>query len=83
MVDIEILYSIAIAGLCLGTYFKTREIYNLSKHEGLYHFRNIFLYFSLAYLFRLLFIFLLLYSGPMPMSLISNHIIICFVSKNH
>jgi len=53
---IESLYFLVIAVICLIIYFKTKELYDLTKHQGIYHFRNIFLYFSLAYFFRLSFI---------------------------
>lgn len=68
MLIMEIFYFIIIAGFCLGIYFKTRNAYKLTKHEGILHFRNIFLYFSFSYLFRLAFIFMMLFYGrPMRM----------------
>lgn len=76
ILGLEIIYSIAIAGICLAIYLRTKDVYNLSHHEGLFHFRNIFFYFSAAYIFRLVFVFLLLTYGPRPMSLLNNHIII-------
>jgi len=57
---IELVYSFIIISLSLAVYFKTSRIYCLSRHKGIFHFRNIFLYFSLAFLFRLMHLFLLL-----------------------
>ncbi|MFH1977870.1 MAG: hypothetical protein ABIJ92_00920 [Candidatus Aenigmatarchaeota archaeon] len=62
---LEIIYSIAIAVICLATYIKTQRIYSLSKHSGIFHFRNIFLYFAISYIFRFLFIFVVFSHGPM------------------
>ncbi|MBO8182603.1 MAG: hypothetical protein H0Z28_07400 [Archaeoglobus sp.] len=49
---IELVYSAIVVFLCLLIYFKTKEIYDLSKYKGIYHFRNAFLFLSLAYLVR-------------------------------
>jgi len=49
---VELAYSGIVASLCLFIYFKTREIYELSKYKGIYHFRNVFLFLSIAYLLR-------------------------------
>lgn len=64
---IEIIYFLAIASVCLAIFFRTRELYSLSKHPGIFHFRNIFLYFSLAFLARLFFIATVLLYEPRPM----------------
>jgi hypothetical protein len=64
VLGIEIAYLIAVVALCLGIYFKTRGIYRASRHEGIFHFRNIFLYFSFAYLLRLILIFVFVFYGP-------------------
>lgn len=50
----EIIYSIIIIFLFLFIYYKTRELYNITKHKGIYYFRTAFLFFALAYFFRLL-----------------------------
>jgi len=49
----EILYSFAIILCSLMVYFGTREIYNLSSYKGLKYFRLSFLFFAIAYFFRL------------------------------
>jgi hypothetical protein len=49
---VELAYSGIVVFLCLLIYFKTREIYELSKYKGIYHFRNAFLFLSLAYFVR-------------------------------
>jgi hypothetical protein len=41
-------------------YFKTREIYDLTKYEVIRYFRITFLFFALAYIFRFLHIFSIL-----------------------
>ena len=49
---IEFLYLAIIVFLCLLVYFKTKEIYDLTSHRGIRYFRNAFLLFGIAYLFR-------------------------------
>lgn len=48
----EFVYSSLIVFLCLFVFFKTKEIYALSKHKGIKYFRLTFLFFALAYLTR-------------------------------
>jgi len=50
---IELVYFLLISGISLYIYWKTKEIYDLTRHKGIRHFRNIFLFFALAYAFRL------------------------------
>lgn len=54
-VGIELLYAAMVVILCLLIYLKTKEMYNLTKHKGVNYFRNAFLFFGLAYLFRFVF----------------------------
>lgn len=56
----ELGYTLIVVFLCFMIYFKTKEIYDLSKHEGINYFRITFLFFALAYIFRFLHIFSLL-----------------------
>lgn len=58
----EVMYFLIVAGLSLAIFYRTRDIYSLSKHRGVFHFRNIFLYFSMAYFFILFIISVQLYS---------------------
>lgn len=51
--DIELVYTIIIVVFCTLVYFKTREIYNLTKYKGIQFFRYAFLFFGLAYASRL------------------------------
>ncbi|MBN1644573.1 hypothetical protein JW851_00845 [Candidatus Woesearchaeota archaeon] len=51
----ELGYTLIVVFLCIIIYFKTKEIYTLTKHKGIYYFRNTFLFFGAAYLFRLIF----------------------------
>ncbi len=54
IVGTEIAYFVIVVLLCMIIYFKTREIYDLTKYKGLFYFRNTFLFFAIAYFFRLL-----------------------------
>lgn len=51
--SIEFAYFLLVLTISGYIYLKTKEIYDLTKHKGIYHFRNVFLYFGLAYFFRL------------------------------
>jgi len=53
---VELGYTLIVVSLC----FKTREIYDLTKHKGIKYFRITFLFFGLAYLFRFLSILFIL-----------------------
>jgi len=55
----ELIYFFAVLFISLYIYFRTKEFYDLTKHKGIYHFRNIFLYFGLAHLFRFSHIFVM------------------------
>lgn len=48
----ELVYFLIVFSLCIIIFSKTKEIYALTKHRGIFYFRNIFLYFAIAYLFR-------------------------------
>lgn len=52
---VDIVLSLVIIIISSLIYFKTKELYELSKHKGIQYFRQTFLFFSLAYFFRLLF----------------------------
>jgi hypothetical protein len=51
----EMFYSILIIIIFLFIFFKTKEIYDITKHKGIYYFRLSFLFFALAYFSRLLY----------------------------
>lgn len=53
--SIEAIYTLIIVILCTLIFFKTKEIYDLTKYKGLEYFRITFLFFGLAYLSRFLF----------------------------
>ena len=57
----ELIYTIIIVSLCFLIYYKTKDIYDLTKHKGIHYFRNIFVFFGLAYLSR--FILLLFFTA--------------------
>lgn len=54
LMSLESTYFIVVFLLCMLIYTKTKEAYYLTKHQGIKNFRHIFLYFALAYLFRLI-----------------------------
>ncbi len=49
---VELSYTLIVVFLCFGIYYKTREIYDLTKHEGINYFRLTFLFFGFAYISR-------------------------------
>jgi len=57
---VEIGYMIIVVSLCFMIFFKTGEIYDLTKHKGIKYFRITFLFFGLAYIFRFLSILFIL-----------------------
>ncbi|MEA2038109.1 MAG: hypothetical protein U9O94_11480 [Nanoarchaeota archaeon] len=58
----ELMYTVIIVFLCFLIYYKTKEIYDLTKHKGIHYFRNTFLFFGLAYASRF-FLYLFLIAG--------------------
>jgi hypothetical protein len=63
----ELVYTIVILILCLLIYFKTKEIYELTKHKGIWFFRYSFLFFGLAYFSRLI-LYIMIMAGNFFMS---------------
>jgi hypothetical protein len=51
---IEALYVIATIVVCLLIYYKTKELYKLSQHQGIKYFRLTFLFFAISNAFKLL-----------------------------
>lgn len=51
----ELIFSTIVIVLALLIYFRTREMYLLTKHKGIRYFRNSFLFFGLAFFFRFFF----------------------------
>ena len=51
----ELVFTIIAVAFCFLIYFKTREIYALTKHEGIKYFRGAFFFFGLSYVVRFLF----------------------------
>jgi len=52
----EFVYTLIVILMLLFVYFRTRNLYKMSNHEGIKFFRLAFLFFSLAYLARFLFL---------------------------
>ncbi len=48
----ELVFTIIAVVFCFLIYFKTKESYELTKHQGIRHFRNAFLFFGLSYVLR-------------------------------
>jgi hypothetical protein len=48
----ELTFTVITVVFCFLIYFKTKEIYDLSKYEGIRHFRMAFLFLGLSYLVR-------------------------------
>ena len=57
---LELVYTLIVVFLCFTIYYKTREIYDLTKYEGVKYFRITFLFFCLAFLFRFISVFVML-----------------------
>ena len=57
---IELLYTFIVVVLCFLIYFKTKEIYDLTGHQGIKFFRYAFLFFGLAYVSRMFLYFLVI-----------------------
>ncbi|MCB9362121.1 hypothetical protein H6504_01675 [Candidatus Woesearchaeota archaeon] len=55
----ELVFFLIVTALCLYIYIRTKEIYELSGHKGLFFFRNTFLFFAIAFFFRLLHILII------------------------
>ncbi len=53
--QLELIYTIIIVFLCFLVYFRTKEIYELTRYKGIHYFRNAFLFFGLAYAARIFF----------------------------
>ncbi|MFH1915705.1 MAG: hypothetical protein ABIJ21_00425 [Nanoarchaeota archaeon] len=51
----ELVFTIIAVIFCALIYFKTKDIYDLTKYKGIKYFRNAFLYFGLSYIIRFLF----------------------------
>jgi hypothetical protein len=51
---VELVYTLVIVLLCFLVYFKTKELYDLTRHKGIKYFRLAFLLFGVAYATRLL-----------------------------
>ena len=51
----ELVFTVIAFVFCFLIYYKTREIYELTKYEGIKYFRNSFFFFGLSYILRFLF----------------------------
>ena len=52
MFGIELVYTLIVVFLCFLVYYKTKDLYELTKYKGIAFFRNAFLFFGLAYASR-------------------------------
>jgi hypothetical protein len=62
-IGIDIIYSFVIILSALLIYHATKELFELTGHKGIKYFRRAFLFFALAYFFRFITQFLVLYVG--------------------
>ena len=53
--SLEFIYSAIVILLCAYVFYKTKEMYSLTRHKGIDYFRKSFLYFGLAYGSRFIF----------------------------
>lgn len=51
----ELIFTILAVFFCFLIYFKTKEVYELTKHKGIKYFRDSFLFFGLSYVLRFFF----------------------------
>lgn len=51
---LKIAYSFLIAIICLVIVFRTDRLFRLSMHQGIRYFRNAFLFYAIAFVFRYL-----------------------------
>lgn len=65
----EFAYTAIIVFLCFLIYYKTKEIYDLTKHKGIHYFRNTFLFFGLAYISRFILHLLLIANATLDIYL--------------
>ena len=52
---IELLFTLISFAFCFIIYKKTREVYDLTKHQGIGYFSQAFLFFGLSYVMRFVF----------------------------
>ena len=57
---VELSYTLIVVFLCFRIFYKTKEIYDLTKYEGVKYFRITFLFFGFAFLLRFLSVFVML-----------------------
>jgi hypothetical protein len=76
---LEIIYTSLIIFPSLFIYVKTKKLYDFSKSEGIRYFSNAFLFFTLAFLVRLIYFTLNNYQGSIfSFLLYNNYILILF-----
>lgn len=49
---VELTYTLIVVFFCFTIYYRTREIFDLTRHEGVKYFRITFLFFGFAYISR-------------------------------
>ena len=52
---LELFYVVVISSICMIIFSKTDKFFKLSLHQGLRYFRNAFLFYGFAFIFRYLF----------------------------
>jgi len=57
---VELFVSTIVIVLCLSIYFKTKDMFRLTRHKGIDYFRNTFVFLAGAYFFRFVFLLIML-----------------------
>ncbi|MFT7615861.1 MAG: hypothetical protein ACI8Y7_000688 [Candidatus Woesearchaeota archaeon] len=70
----ELLYALVVFILCFIIFWRTKELYTLTQHKGIYYFRRVFLFFGFAYFLRAVHVFVLLGTDYAHGSQIANQI---------
>jgi len=73
----ELGYALIILIFCLLVYWKTKEIYELTKHKGIKYFRFAFLFFGLSYAFRLILFIMIVGTSALDLYL-PRHLVMPF-----
>lgn len=55
MFGTELIFTVLAFVFCFAVYHRTKESYELTKHEGIRYFRDAFLFFGLSYVMRFFF----------------------------
>jgi hypothetical protein len=66
-IGIELFCTLIILLFCILIYLKTKDVFDLTKHKGIFYFRNTFLFLVISYILRFIMVIIRINSEP-PMS---------------